>query len=42
LQQGSLKEGSNPISLQTIANGMYLLEVANDKGEKTITKIIKQ
>jgi hypothetical protein len=42
IQQGTLKEGNNTISLQTIANGMYMLELTDDEGKKSVTKIIKQ
>ena len=53
-QQGTLKQGNNTISIQSIPNGMYMLEITplapvngsspnQDQGEiKTVTKIVKQ
>lgn len=41
LQQGSLKSGSNIVSMATLPPGIYLLELADDN-KRTITKILKQ
>jgi hypothetical protein len=42
LQQGMLKEGSNSISLSTLPTGMYLMEMIDDEGNRTVKKIIKE
>jgi hypothetical protein len=42
LQQGTLKEGSNTISLMELPIGIYLLEMIDEHGNKTVKKIIKQ
>ncbi len=41
-QKGILKQGNNTISLKSLSPGMYLLELTNEDGERTVTKIIKQ
>ncbi len=42
LQQGTLKERSNIISIRAIPAGMYLLEMVDEEGNKTTKKIIKE
>jgi hypothetical protein len=42
MQQGTLKEGDNTISLQSLPLGMYIIELTDNEGNKTIKKIIKQ
>lgn len=42
MQQGLLKEGSNSISIQSLPEGMYMVEVIDKEGKRTIKKIIKQ
>ena len=42
LQHGVLKEGNNSISLNALPSGMYLLELIDDEGNKTVKKIIKE
>jgi hypothetical protein len=42
MQQGSLKEGINSISVQVIPSGMYMVEVSDEEGERIVKKIIKQ
>ena len=40
-QTGTLKEGSNTISIKQLSPGLYLLELMSDTGEKMVRKIIK-
>jgi hypothetical protein len=42
MQQGTLNEGNNSISLQAIPDGMYLLELTDEQKNRTVTKIVKQ
>ncbi len=42
LQQGTLNTGGNSISLKTIPVGMYIVEITGSKGNKTITRIVKE
>ncbi len=42
LQHGTLKEGSNSISLSALPTGMNLLELIDDEGNRMIKKIIKE
>jgi sugar lactone lactonase YvrE len=42
LQRGILKEGNNTVSLNALPAGMYLLEMIDEKGNKTVKKIVKQ
>jgi trimeric autotransporter adhesin len=39
---GLLQEGSNSINIRHLAEGIYLLEITNNEGVKTVKKIIKQ
>jgi hypothetical protein len=41
-QQGMLKQGDNSISMQSLPAGIYLLEVIDVEGQKTVKKIVKQ
>jgi hypothetical protein len=41
-QEGTLKQGNNTLSLSTLPTGMYLLEMIDEEGNKTVKKIIKQ
>ena len=41
-QQGILKQGSNIISVQPLPPGIYLLEMADEEGNKSVYKIVKQ
>ncbi len=42
LQHGVLQYSSNTIQLNTLPPGMYLLQIADSKGERTVHRIIKQ
>ena len=42
LQHGTLKAGNNSISLNALPTGMYLLELIDEEGNKTVKKIIKE
>ena len=42
LQHGVLKEGNNSMSLNALPTGMYLLELIDEEGNKTVKKIIKK
>jgi len=42
IQQGTLKASSNTISIQSLPTGVYLLEISNNEGERTVMKIVKQ
>lgn len=42
IEQDTLKEGNNSISVQSLSPGMYMLELVDKEGVRTITKIIKQ
>jgi len=42
LQQGTLQQGSNAISLGSLPPGVYLLEITAADGTKTVNRIIKQ
>jgi sugar lactone lactonase YvrE len=41
-QQGILKKGNNNISLHSLPPGMYMLELTDEQGSRSIKKIIKQ
>lgn len=41
-QQGILKKGNNTISIQYLPPGIYLLELTDNEGQKTIKKIVKE
>jgi len=41
-QSGTLKEGTNNISVASLPSGIHLLELVDEQGNKTIKKIIKQ
>jgi len=40
--KGTLRVGNNTLSLNTLPTGMYLLEMIDEDGNKTVKKIIKQ
>ena len=42
VQQGTLKEGDNTISIQSIPNGMYMLEIMDNEKQRITRKIVKQ
>ncbi len=42
VQEGMLKAGNNTLSLMSLANGMYLLEITDNEGRRTINKVAKQ
>jgi len=42
LQTGTVDNVNNEVNLKSVAKGVYLLEVNNNGGQKTISKIIKQ
>jgi len=42
MQQGTLKVGNNTLSLQSLPDGMYLLEIIDDQKNRTVYKIVKQ
>ncbi len=42
VQRGTLNPGTNTISIQSLSPGIYLLQLLNEQGERTTTKIIKQ
>jgi len=42
MQQGTLHAGNNSISLQSLPDGLYLLEIIDEQKNRTITKILKQ
>jgi hypothetical protein len=42
MQQGSLIEGNNMITIQSLPSGMYLLEIIDEQKNRTVHKIIKQ
>ena len=42
LLQGTLQPGNNNVSTQALSPGIYMLEISNAEGQKTITKIVKQ
>ena len=42
IQQGILKAGSNSISIQALANGIYLLQLTEETGKRTVNKVVKQ
>jgi hypothetical protein len=39
--QGALKAGVNNISLQSLTSGIYLLELTDKEGNKSVRKIVK-
>ncbi len=41
-QSGALKAGNNTILVQALPTGLYLLQLTDNEGRKTMTKIIKQ
>ena len=41
-QQGILHQGNNQITVQSLPPGIYLLEMVDDEGNKTVKKIAKQ
>ena len=41
-QSGALKAGNNSIAVQALPMGVHLLQITDNEGRKTITKIIKQ
>ena len=40
-QSGILKEENDYITIKTLPAGLYLLELYNSKGEKSVRKFIK-
>ncbi|MEI8279310.1 MAG: T9SS type A sorting domain-containing protein [Bacteroidota bacterium] len=42
VQQGRLQAGSNSISTQLLASGMYIVELVNNKGEKEVLRVVKE
>ncbi|MEI8279718.1 MAG: T9SS type A sorting domain-containing protein [Bacteroidota bacterium] len=42
VQQGSLQQGANIISIAAFPAGIYILELSNAQGVKTITRLIKE
>jgi len=41
-QTGILKQGNNTIGIEALPPGVYILEMIDDEGNKTIKKIVKQ
>ena len=42
LQQGVLHPGSSSISTRSLPAGIYMFDIGNSEGQRTITKIVKQ
>lgn len=42
LQSGNLDSASNVVNVSNVVSGMYILEVSNADGQKTINRLIKQ
>ena len=42
MKQGILKEGANSMSVRSLPSGMYMLELINNEGTKTVKKITKE
>ena len=40
--QGTLQKGNNSISIQSLPLGMYILQLTDEEGNKTVKKIVKQ
>ncbi len=41
-QSGTLKKGNNSISIQALLGGVYILQLIDDEGRRTVKKIIKE
>ena len=41
-QSGTLKTGSNSINIRALPPGVYLLELTDNEGGKTMRKIVKE
>jgi len=41
LRQGTLQQGNNTISIQSLPPGMYLLQLTDEEGNKTVKKVVK-
>ena len=42
MQQGTLNPGTNTISIKSISPGMYILELTDEDGKRTVYKIMNQ
>ena len=42
IQQGNLKPGTNVLSLQTLANGVYILEMTGADGARHMARVVKE
>ena len=42
MQQGTLHRGSNIIALGTLPNGMYLLQLIDEQGNRSVSKVMKE
>ena len=42
VQQGTLQTGSNNILIQNLSSGLYFLELANNKGERQVVRVVKE
>ncbi len=42
IQHGILKAGSNSIALQTLARGIYVLQLTDEVGKRSVSRVIKQ
>ena len=41
-QQGTFKAGNSTISIQALPNGIYMLELTDETGRRTVSKVVKQ
>ena len=41
VQQGIIKAGNSNISMERLPTGMYLLEMCNEKGQKSVSRVVK-
>lgn len=42
VSQGILQQGNNTISMQVVADNIYILEVTEADGKRTIVRVIKE
>ena len=42
MQQGTLHHGSNTIALGTVPTGMYLLQLIDEQGNRSVSKVMKE
>ena len=42
MQQGTLHRGSNTIALGTLPTGMYLLQLIDEEGNRSVSKVMKE